>query len=76
MSESIGVHIAQVHARTTAKATEQLGAAAGEAHLVGGGDACDHRWNNVAAPLVAAVESAEDESQLAGCAVIGVVAFQ
>ena len=77
MSESIGVHIAQIHARTTAKASEQLEAAAGETHLVGGGDARDLRWSDIAAPLVAAasVELAPIEREYAGGAVEGVTSL-
>ena len=67
-----GVHISQVHARATGEIVEQFVAVAREAHLVGGGDACDRRSCDLAAPLVVAVELAPEECQHASGAVEGV----
>ena len=67
-----GVHISQVHARATGEIVEQLVAVAREAHLVGGGDACDRRFCDLAAPLVVLVELTPEECQHASGAVEGV----
>ena len=75
VGDALGVDIVQVHARAVSEAKEQVGAVAGEAHLVGGGDARDRRCIHIAAPLVVLVVLAPDECQLASGAVKGVVAF-
>lgn len=68
-----GIDAVEVHARAVFEASEQIRAVAGETDLVGGSDACDRQWSDLAALFVVLVELATDECHLAGGAVEGVI---